>query len=56
MECGEGKCLVTTTGSLVASTGISHNMEACNNEEADTRMLAHIQLYMMHWIMVLLPA
>ena len=43
MECVEGKYLVTTAGMSVASTGVSHNMQACNHEEADTRMLVHLQ-------------
>jgi len=36
MECEERKYLVTT-GPLVTSTSVSHNMEACNHmhEEAD---------------------
>ena len=43
MECVEGKQLYTTTGSSVVSVRASHSMQACNHQEADTRILIHLQ-------------
>ena len=44
MESLQGKYVVTTTGMSVAVIGdIPHHMQTCNREEADTRMLIHLQ-------------
>ena len=34
---------MTTMSTSVASAGGSHHMQACNHEEADTRILIHLQ-------------
>ena len=38
----EGKHIMTTIGTSVASAGGSYHMQACNHEEADTRILIHL--------------
>ena len=43
LECVEGKHIMTTTGTSVANVGTNHHMQACNHEEADTRILIHLQ-------------
>ena len=43
VECAEGKHIFTTIGPLVASVGVSDHIQACNHEEADTRILIHLQ-------------
>jgi len=44
MESLEEKYVVTTTGmSVVVAGDIPHHMQTCNHEEADTRMLIHLQ-------------
>ena len=42
MECAEGKHLYIVTGSSVVSVGACHPMQACNHEQADTRILIHL--------------
>ena len=43
MECAEGNCLYTTNGPSVVSVCASHPMQACNHEEANIRILIHLQ-------------
>lgn len=43
MGCVEGKHLFAAIGPSVVSIGVSHLMQACNHEEADTRILIHLQ-------------
>ena len=43
MEHIEGKYIMTTIGASVASAGGSYHMQACNHDEADTRILIHLQ-------------
>ena len=43
VECVGGKHIFTTVGTSVASAGASHHMQECNHEEADTRILIHLQ-------------
>ena len=39
----EGKQVFTTSGTTVTAVGTSHCMQSCDHEEADTRMLVHLQ-------------
>ena len=41
--CIGGSHVFTTVGTSVASAGASHHMQACNHEQADTRILIHLQ-------------
>lgn len=43
VECMEGKHILTTIGTSVGSTGTNYHMQACNHEEADTRIVIHLQ-------------
>ena len=44
LECIEGKQIFTSGTTSVTATGASHYiMPECNHEEADTRMLIHVQ-------------
>ena len=43
LECIEGKQIFTSGTTSVTATGASHYMPECNHEEADTRMLLHLQ-------------
>ena len=42
-ECTVGKQMFATSGRTVIARGTSHCMESCDHEEADTRMLVHLQ-------------
>ena len=44
LECIEGKRIFTSGTTSVTATGASHYiMPECNHEEADSRMLIHLQ-------------
>ena len=43
LECIEGKQIFTSGTTSVTAAGASHYMPECNHEEADTRMLIHLQ-------------
>lgn len=43
MECTEGKQIFVTSGAAVISRGTDRCMDSCNHEEADTRILVHLQ-------------
>ena len=43
LECIEGKQIFTSGTTSVSAAGASHYMPECNHEEADTRMLLHLQ-------------
>ena len=42
MEHDEGKHIMTTIGTQVAGIVGSHHIQACNHEEANTRILIHL--------------
>ena len=42
MVCREGKQIFTTNGTKVIARGTIHQMQECNHEEADTRLLVHL--------------
>ena len=42
-ECIEGKQIFATSGTTVVSRGTNRCMDSCNHEEADTRILVHLQ-------------
>ena len=42
-KCPEGKQIFTTSGTTVIARGTSLCMQSCDHEEADTRMLIHLQ-------------
>ena len=42
-DCLEGKQIFATSGTAVIARGTSHRMEYCDHEEADTRILIHLQ-------------
>ena len=42
-DCLEGKQIFATSGTAVIARGTSHRMESCDHEEADTRILIHLQ-------------
>ena len=43
IECSEGKQIFATSGTTVISRGTSHSMQSCDHEEADTRILIHLE-------------
>ena len=43
LECIEGKQIFNSGTTSVSAAGASHYMPECNHEEADTRMLIHLQ-------------
>ena len=43
LECIKGKQIFTSGTTSVTAAGASHYMPECNHEEADTRMLIHLQ-------------
>ena len=43
MECTEGKQIFATSGAAVISRGTHQCMDSSNHEEADTRILVHLQ-------------
>ena len=42
MVCREGKQIFMTNGTKVIARGTIHQMQECNHEEADTRLLVHL--------------
>ena len=43
MECTEGKQIFATSGAAVITRGTHRCMDSSNHEEADTRILVHLQ-------------
>ena len=43
MNCPEGKEVITTSGTTAVLLGTSRSMGPCDHEEADTRLLIHLQ-------------
>ena len=42
-ECPDGKKIIITSGITVVGTDADHHMPDCDHEEADTRILVHLQ-------------
>ena len=43
MNCPEEKEIIATSGTTAISLGTSRSMGPCDHEEADTRLLIHLQ-------------